>query len=609
VSDIRVTTEGPERFEHHLTAAGDLLKQDKVEEAKAELAAALALKSDDIKALGLFGLACFRLASFEEALPVYKKLVELKPSDASYRLNLGLVHLKLGNAAQSIRELVKSRDLDPGQQRTVAYLGLAYARLGDFARAYEAFMRAGQEQLASEMEQHLTDDERELIHARLGGAPEPEPEMGVASDAYEVLERTGEPAMDGAAAFAEAQARAALAEKRRAAGVTAPPPDELRRPAPAAEPPPRALSTPSLDDDAEDEWAQARDSDQNRLAAAEDTGTERLATDDELSLDDPLAGLVEPRRRPERTTDELDAHEISDAEIESVEERRSGQMAALAPEPSAPEPAATTPGWAPPAAESAAPRIIGDDAGLVTQAVAMALPSAAAEGAGTRVGIGQTAPLPLTELATARLIRPEDGDAPFEIGAGGVLIVRVNERVLSRTEEVVVSCGDLGFEPATRRVRGAATGELFGDGDKNLFIVTGKGYLVAAAAGQVFTAVSLDDDILYLRETLVFAFEDHLRWENGNVPGSSGQMHVVQFRGAGCVVVRTRRPLLSLKLAAERVVYVEASVLAGWIGRVVPRLVTPAAGGKSSAPFVECAGEGVVLIEDQAVAAAPVVGV
>ncbi len=591
MSDIRASTEGPERFDHHLTAAGDLLKQDKVEEAKAELAAALALKGDDIKALGLFGLACFRLSSFEEALPVYKKLVELKPNDASYRLNLGLVHLKLGNAAQSIRELVKSRDLDPSQQRTVAYLGLAYARLGDFARAYEAFMRSGQEQLASEMEQHLTEDERELILARLGGAPEPEPEMGVASDAYEVMERTGDPEMDGAVAFAEAQARAALAEKRRAAGVTAPPVS-------VGEEPPRP-GTPVLEPDAVEEWAQARDSDQNRLAAdeaEEDTGSERVATEEELALDtlDAPGGA---------RTEELDAHEVSDDEIESVEERRSGQMPATAPEPSA-----TQPGWAPmPAREPAAPRSM--DEGLVTQAVAMALPSAAAEGAGTRVGIGQTAPLPLTELATARLIRPDDGDAPFEIGAGGVLIVRVNDRVLSSTEEVVVSCGDLAFEPATRRVRGAATGELFGDGDKNLFIVTGKGYLVAAAAGQVFTAVSLDDDILYLRETLVFAFEDQLRWENGNVPGSSGQMHVVQFRGTGCVVVRTRRPLLSLKLAAERVVYVEASVLAGWIGRVVPRLVTPAAGGKSSAPFVECAGEGVVLIEDQAVAAPPVVGV
>ncbi|HEU5060332.1 MAG TPA: tetratricopeptide repeat protein [Kofleriaceae bacterium] len=585
MSDIRASTEGPERFERHLTAAGDLLKQDKVEEAKAELMSALALKGDDIKALGLFGLACFRLASFEEALPVYQKLVELRPNDASYRLNLGLVHLKLGNAAQSIRELVKSRDLDPSQQRTVAYLGLAYARLGDFARAYEAFMRSGQEQLASEMEQHLTDEERELILARLGGTADPEPEMGVASDAYEVLERTGDPEQDGAAAFAEAQARAALAEKRRAAGVKVAEEREEPRTPPPAPPTPAlpapALPTPALEEDAEDEWeSERRDSAERAVAALEelpdDTGTERVATDDELSLD------AAPQAE--------EPHEVSDAEIESIEERRSGQMAAMTASA--------------PVAEEARPEPI--EEGLLTQAVAMALPTAAAEKAGTRVGIGQTAPLPLTELATARLIRPEDGNAPFEIGAGGVLIIRVNERVLSRTEEVVVSCGDLGFEPATRRVRGAATGEIFGDGDKNLFIVTGKGYLVAAAAGQVFTAVALDEDILYLRETLVFAFEDQLRWENGNVPGSNGQMHVVQFRGTGCVVVRSRRPLLSLKLSAERVVYVEASVLAGWIGRVVPRLVTPAAGGKSSAPFVECAGEGVVLIEDQAVAAAQV---
>jgi uncharacterized protein (AIM24 family) len=228
----------------------------------------------------------------------------------------------------------------------------------------------------------------------------------------------------------------------------------------------------------------------------------------------------------------------------------------------------------------------------------MAEPTGGAAAAATRVGHGQVAPLALTELATARLIRPEDGDAPFEIGAGGVLIVRVSERVLSRTEEVMVSCGDLAFEAATRRVRGQATSEVFGHDGSDVFIVSGKGYLVAAPAGQVFTAVALDEDILYLRESLVYAFEEQLRWENGHVPGSNAQMHVVQFRGSGCVVVRSKRPLLSLKLLTDRVVYIEASVLAGWIGRVVPRLVSPASGSRSSATFVECSGEGVVLIED-----------
>ena len=53
-----------------------------------------------------------------------------------------------------------------------------------------------------------------------------------------------------------------------------------------------------------------------------------------------------------------------------------------------------------------------------------------------------------------------------------------------------------------------------------------------------FTAVTLDDDILYLREDLVFAFEASLRWENGNVPGLRGKLPVVQFRGDGAVALR-----------------------------------------------------------------------
>jgi hypothetical protein len=64
------------------------------------------------------------------------------------------------------------------------------------------------------------------------------------------------------------------------------------------------------------------------------------------------------------------------------------------------------------------------------------------------------------------------------------------------------------------------------------------------------------------------------------------------------VARRRPTPLSGVKLASERVLYVEAAVLAGWVGRVVPRLVPPVTGSAASAPFVECSGEGVVLIED-----------
>ena len=135
-------------------------------------------------------------------------------------------------------------------------------------------------------------------------------------------------------------------------------------------------------------------------------------------------------------------------------------------------------------------------------------------------------------------------------------------------------------------------------------IVSGRGYMIVAPAGQTFAAVALDDDILFLRESMVYAFEEALRWETGHVPGAEGELRpllrVVQFRGHGCVALRSKRPLLSLKLTSDRSVRVDARVLAGWIGRVLPRVVSLSpASGQGAAPFVECSGEGVVLLEDQ----------
>ena len=470
MAETRASSASPERFEQHLVAAGELLRRNDVAGARTELAAALVLRPDDVRALGLFGLACFRQSAFDDALPVYQKLVALRPDDASHRLNLGLVYLKVGQPDLSLHELGRSRELDPGQQRTVSYLGLAHARRGDYAEAFEAFLRAGEEQLAAEMEQYLSTDQRAAIRERAREARTRSAELGIDSDVYETVER---------------------------------------RP---------ALIVDDLDPPDGDEG-----DDSAAVAEWDDGGVEEF-----------------------------------------------------------------------------------DEVGVITKAVALAVPAAPAAATGTRVGWGQEPPRPLTELATRQLIRPDDGDHPFEVGPGGALIVRVSGRILSRTGDVIVSCGNLRFEPATRRVRGAASGERFGDTSGGMSVVTGQGYLIAAAGGQVFAAVALNDDIFYLRESMVYAFEDQLRWETGHVPGADEKLRpllrVVQFRGRGCVALRTQRRLLSLNVATSRAVRVDARVLAGWIGRVVPRVVSAGAvraASASEADFVECSGEGVVLLEDQ----------
>jgi len=235
---------------------------------------------------------------------------------------------------------------------------------------------------------------------------------------------------------------------------------------------------------------------------------------------------------------------------------------------------------------------------MISQAVAAAAPLAAASTA-ERTKAGGTPPRPLSELATDELVRPEDGEDPFEIAPNGALVIRVRDRVLTRLDGVHVTGGDLSYELAMRRSRGHQTDEPFDYGGTPLHSVTGDGYLIAVPGKQTFHAVSLDDDILYLREDLVFAFEASLRWESGNVPGLRGKLPVVQFRGDGALAIRLTRPLVRVKLPAQGVVYVDADRLAGWIGRVIPRAVVPPSGGPMGMMCVECTGEGVVLVEPQ----------
>jgi len=464
-------------FEQAVAKGSDLLKQGKLDDAQKAFSAALLLDDQNAKVLALLGLTYFRAGKLQQARPIYEDLVERLPTDASHRLNLGLVYLKLGDAEKAIHSLEASRALDPSQGRAVSYLGLAYARAGRYAEAYRAFLLAGQKDLASEIEINLTSAEREQIHQQ--------------------LERSG---------------------------ITAP---RAQPPAPA--PPPVTVSSAAID---------------------------IPPSMPEIKIEQPEAAAV-AEEQPEVESDSVQFVLPTAAPVEAME----GQS-------------------------------------VISKAVEVASPAVASVAtAAPHVAAGSTAPIPLSQLATESLVRPEDGDEVFEVTATGALVVRVTDRMMTRLDGVHVTGGDLAYEPAMRRSRGHQTEEKFDHGGSQVHTVSGSGYLIALPGDRHFTAVTLDDDIFYLREDLVFAFEASLRWENGNVPGLRGRLPVVQFRGDGAVALRTGKPLVRIKLPAAGVVFVEAARLAGWIGRVIPRAVMPAAGGPITGVCVECTGEGVVLLD------------
>lgn len=565
---------GAFRVDHHISTAAELLRRNRIAEAKDELEGALAIDGESVRAQALYGLALFRGGSFEQARPIYEKLVLIAPDDAAYHLNLGLVRLKLGDADGAVVALERSRDLDPSQGRAVNYLGLAYARGGRFTEAYRAFLVAGQSDLAREIADNLSAADRASIEGSLrrpaaGGATPPKaepPPRPAAPPPPPEPEPTVTPISATAAAADEDDVSGDLVLSIEVEpGASGPLPSQS---------PVQALAAAEAAAELDDSFPAASVS--GRFVAGEMAG----------ELDSPDADLAVARLG------------------EPMSEREPEPPPPVAPAARAPAPtarplrAATAP--LPRPVESS-PALIIDNQGAISRAVADAAPSTA--GAPTnRAAAGARGPQPLSEFATARLVRPEDGDQPFELSAGGFLIVRVADKMYSRTEGVDVTGGSLTYEPAHRRARGQSRGEPFATAGRPMFQVTGKGHLIAAPLGGQFTAVALDEDIFYLREDLLFAFEPVLRWENGHVPGSRATIPMVQFRGTGAIAFRTTRPLLTVKLAADKVLYVDASALAGWIGRVVPRAVTAAAAdaGGAAELFVECSGEGVVLVEEPA---------
>jgi uncharacterized protein (AIM24 family) len=205
---------------------------------------------------------------------------------------------------------------------------------------------------------------------------------------------------------------------------------------------------------------------------------------------------------------------------------------------------------------------------------------------------------PVASFASARMLRAAAGGEAFALAEGGLLVTSVVDRVYTRTIGAVASSSSLTFEPLRRRVRGQVVEEAFGEEAESMFLAAGRGAMLVSPRGGHFLLLRLEEDVLYVREGYAFAFEDTLGWENGRMPGAAADVEpprIVQFRGQGRVVLRSSTPLFALKLEPEASHIVDALALAGWIGRVQPRLLRTEQGEPT--PYVECSGEGVLLIE------------
>lgn len=137
-----------EDFLFHLYRGSELLQDNRVHDAKAELEQALSLQPSDPKGQDLLGIVYFRLGLYPRAISIYEQLIKLHPDAIEPRINLALSYLKTGQAQLARFELERVVEQSPQHARAWGYLGLAFQRLGDLERASYAFQAGGHDGMA-----------------------------------------------------------------------------------------------------------------------------------------------------------------------------------------------------------------------------------------------------------------------------------------------------------------------------------------------------------------------------------------------------------------------------------------------------------------------------
>ncbi len=199
----------------------------------------------------------------------------------------------------------------------------------------------------------------------------------------------------------------------------------------------------------------------------------------------------------------------------------------------------------------------------------------------------ELAPVPLLDFVLARLGLGETPASP----RGAALRLGVEDEAYVRAGVALAATG-VRFEPAFRRVQGKRSNEPLTPDGAPFFRLVGPGEVWVAGAAGAWQAVSLEDDILYVREDRVLAFDGGVSWEAGAIPGDG--LRMLQFRGRGCVVLRLDAPPVAVKVTEDRPALVARANLLGWVGRLVPHRQRP----NGASPFqIACQGEGVMLFD------------
>ncbi|WP_394839535.1 tetratricopeptide repeat protein [Pendulispora rubella] len=214
------------------------------------------------------------------------------------------------------------------------------------------------------------------------------------------------------------------------------------------------------------------------------------------------------------------------------------------------------------------------------------------------------APAPRTVpqiLAAARIGAPVDRSMAAARDAGHVVVSlakRENEETAPpfaiRFDALRSYTGALSASVLERRGRGSS--DAFGGISATVMQVTGDGLLVLAPrAGRSALASTLgEDDVLFLREDAILAFDLTMPFENGKI--LQDPIFVAQLKGPGPIAFEYIEPLTTLEVTPSQPATVRGPSVLGWMGRLAPESIAPGEAPGGVRGLISFSGTGTVLV-------------
>ncbi|WP_437930702.1 tetratricopeptide repeat protein [Sorangium sp. So ce291] len=541
-----------EEFLFHLHRGSELLQDNRVHAAKAELERALSLQPSDPKGQDLLGIVYFRLGLYPRAIAIYERLIQAHPDAVEPRINLALSYLKTGQPAQARSELEKALEQNPKHQRAWGYLGLAFQRMGDYERASHAFAAGGHDAMARRLldmtsgatgrypiEPPDTEDQPP-IEAKAEARAEVQRAAG---EAVQALERTG-------AGF------------RHDSDLPRIPSGTWSAIEPGRETMPTIPAPPSV---------RSLGADGRTGAAAGGAGLNRApgprggaapTVPSMPAVQAPPGGGVHPSvRRASVAPEEPSMTGRFSVAVPATSDASLASRKAAARSSSLPPPATTPPATAPLALQP---------------------------------------PETLLGVVRERLLSfPRDVTVARH--ATGVVLVQGAKGFVARLDALRTMSTHSGT--ATHVLKRQARGRIFDEplgGPSTPFIeIGGRCELVLGAPdGRRLHAVTIGEEPIYMREDVLVGFELPIGYENGRLPAGDGEaVAMVQLRGRGHAVLSLPERAAALEITPTRPTSMRAIAVLGWMGRLLPRTLPAAEAPGGMQGFVTFGGEGMVLVD------------